>query len=488
MFGLTYRLSKKGFTLIELMIVIAIIGLLSVVLIPKALPLKNQAKNNAVQANVYIVRSFLENRAGGDKIKINSSIGTNTDTTSIANALKTIQGDIGVKMNTTFSGSSVMKNPFNNNIVINSTNPNIQSNSPGNSSVVIGYETTSIPLNISGITSTITTPGVTAIIVYQTGYVVYGVDNFGEMIQPTLVNMPDKNVYEPVIDNPSPPIQSVLPNVTAIVDYLNGKVIEDIVVARGVSTAMSYYRYPLMKIDLGTVGSANQIINPYGTTFTSNSYYTAIGNSILVEKTYNTYNSLDYSNYKGFVVVDLLASGNGYSVYGIDSNGKQVPIPAIEVTGQTATTGDSSSMSKNLEILKSNLKNRVIKDVSTINANDRKPHTNGADDLVNDLYAGGDGLLSLQATLSPNIIYNADNSQWSQITSPQTTSLITPGYSIILSSDINKNINNFFNYRGAIVVYINYKTTGGSGKDEISGYTIYGIKSDGTPTEPYVVE
>jgi type IV pilus assembly protein PilA len=59
-------MKKKGFTLIELMIVLAIIAILSVVLIPKAGILKNQAKNAGVNTNVNLVRAYLETKTGRD--------------------------------------------------------------------------------------------------------------------------------------------------------------------------------------------------------------------------------------------------------------------------------------------------------------------------------------------------------------------------------------------------------------------------------------
>ena len=189
--------------MIELMIVIAVIGLLSVVLIPKVLPLKDAAKNNAVEANVLIVRSFLENRAGADKINIVSSLKADS---SISNALNSIKDDIGIKMNTTFSGSSAMKNPFNNATKIDKSSANVALNSNlGSSSVIIGYDVMSIPTVASSITNTVANPGVTVIIVYETGYVTYGVDNFGEMVKPTLINMPEAGATLPDLDNPLTP-------------------------------------------------------------------------------------------------------------------------------------------------------------------------------------------------------------------------------------------------------------------------------------------
>lgn len=52
--------SNKGFTLVELMIVLSIIAVLATVLVPKVGEMKNAVKNQGVVANISSVRAFLE--------------------------------------------------------------------------------------------------------------------------------------------------------------------------------------------------------------------------------------------------------------------------------------------------------------------------------------------------------------------------------------------------------------------------------------------
>ena len=56
------KLNKKGFTLIELMIVLAIIAILAVVLVPKAGQMKDSARNAGVTTNVNAVRGALKQK------------------------------------------------------------------------------------------------------------------------------------------------------------------------------------------------------------------------------------------------------------------------------------------------------------------------------------------------------------------------------------------------------------------------------------------
>ncbi|MGI6450041.1 MAG: competence type IV pilus major pilin ComGC [Desulfitobacteriia bacterium] len=56
------RYNNTGFTLIELMIVIAIIGILSMVLVPKVSAIKTQAKEAGLDTNVRMIRAYAESK------------------------------------------------------------------------------------------------------------------------------------------------------------------------------------------------------------------------------------------------------------------------------------------------------------------------------------------------------------------------------------------------------------------------------------------
>ena len=56
------RKKDGGFTLIELMIVIAVIGILAVVMVPKVGSIKSQAKSSGVDTNVRAVEAFVQSR------------------------------------------------------------------------------------------------------------------------------------------------------------------------------------------------------------------------------------------------------------------------------------------------------------------------------------------------------------------------------------------------------------------------------------------
>lgn len=86
---------KKGFTLIELMIVLAIIAILAVVLIPKSNIFKSNARASGVITNVNTVQAYLETKTGDKFLSA---------------------GDLQKKMSDNFAAGSEdsIKNPYKN--------------------------------------------------------------------------------------------------------------------------------------------------------------------------------------------------------------------------------------------------------------------------------------------------------------------------------------------------------------------------------------
>ena len=88
------RRKDEGFTLIELMIVIAVIGILAVVLVPKMSGIKTGAKVTGVETNAASVHAYVVSRM--DKW-------INKGTTVV---------DIATEISKQFSGDNALKNPL----------------------------------------------------------------------------------------------------------------------------------------------------------------------------------------------------------------------------------------------------------------------------------------------------------------------------------------------------------------------------------------
>jgi len=157
------KLRKKGFTLIELMIVLAIIAILAMVLVPKAGIFKSQSKNSGVYTNVNTVRAYLENKVGDNFIK---------DIATLTSSL-----------NTAITNETV-KNPFSAKSIVTGSSPASDSEAPTvyvASSDLITDTNKTLP-KYKGAVVVVYTNNAT-----EQSYKVYGVDSEGNPINPVTV-------------------------------------------------------------------------------------------------------------------------------------------------------------------------------------------------------------------------------------------------------------------------------------------------------------
>jgi type IV pilus assembly protein PilA len=163
------RMKKKGFTLIELMIVLAIISILAVVLVPKAGILKGNAKDAGVFTNVNTMRAFLETK-------------TSNDTILAADTLRTA-------IDSAFTSPNNLTNPHTKLSTVASGTANVASTaltSTDAGAAIAVY-------NSASLMSAATVAGVSGnkgtVFVYRCtdGYIVFGVDNSGTVVGTTQI-------------------------------------------------------------------------------------------------------------------------------------------------------------------------------------------------------------------------------------------------------------------------------------------------------------
>jgi type IV pilus assembly protein PilA len=149
---------KKGFTLIELMIVLAIIAILAIILVPKASIFKNQAKDSGVTTNVNAVRAYLQTKVTNENGNI-EYLSTSDLKDAFVNSFKLkSSGNSSIwnlKGDTSAKADETIMNPIDNSaysVVITNKNLSTKNLVPG--SVVIFISSTN-------------------------GYTVYGVDDGG---------------------------------------------------------------------------------------------------------------------------------------------------------------------------------------------------------------------------------------------------------------------------------------------------------------------
>lgn len=167
------RRKDEGFTLIELMIVIAVIGILAVVLVPKVGSVKMTAKSTGIDTNMHVVQGYVQSRINS---WANAGTGTGTASTVVA-------GDILSALNTG-STTDIMINPFSGSKTISSvTLGNV--GTPVQAAVVITTDGTGVPstpiTNAAGSIVVVSDTSISAS-APTSGVSIYAYDNVGRLM------------------------------------------------------------------------------------------------------------------------------------------------------------------------------------------------------------------------------------------------------------------------------------------------------------------
>ena len=476
---------KKGFTLIELMIVIAIIAILAQVLIPNLSSVRKQMKNNSVGANVYLVRSFLENRSGKDVNTILTYISNHpTDTNAIATALTQVKDNIGTSMAAEFTNSNKVVNPFNSSSTIYSNQGDITLYGSTASSILVGYNNTS-SLPISETIASASLPGGTnligdvVVVIYQTGYVTYGVEDGGNKVNLTIIKMPKglniASIVTPTTGVPggtvTPPITTqVLANIDRVYNFLvidGAKNIINSYSTMGVYSALqaslsaNLYNYFNAPSNNPASNSYNAIVNPV---LTTNDLVIQNNNDIALSSKYSviacqeqSYGTNDYSAYKGAVVVyPITTSPYGYDIYGIDQSGNKIGEKKITLDSLINATTEST-LSNNVKAVATYLQTRVASDKTACKT-----------DYYNYVY--GTFYPQMQSYSAANNIKNAYVNSWTGVKYTDGDTTFYSNIALIVA----RGITGFSLYKGTVIV----NAILGS-NNTLDGYEVYGYNYNG---------
>ena len=163
--------NKKGFTIIELMIVVAVIAILFIALLPKSGAVKNSAKDTGVITNVSTTIGFAENYVGKSQ-----SWTTDGTVTKVKDALVANYSDL--RNQVTKGGVDVYV--INNATAVGSTLP---------TSVASATATDQALTTGTAAAATAGTPvnGSVVVEVHSDGLIVYGVDHAGAVLSAKII-------------------------------------------------------------------------------------------------------------------------------------------------------------------------------------------------------------------------------------------------------------------------------------------------------------
>jgi prepilin-type N-terminal cleavage/methylation domain-containing protein len=461
---------KKGFTLIELMIVISVIGILGMVIVPNVGSVKTQSKNQSAATNVMLVRSFIENRGARDAIALNTALLAGR---SYSEAMGEILNSLKSDMTQVFSGSNALQNPFNNTTSINYSHQDVRLNNPDSASVVLGYSAdvnSVLPTDNSTVSSALpkdkSFAGNVVVIMYKTGYVLYGMDSNGDIININIIkNPPIPPVVQSGIgggngglpgginDGGTTPT-GILANIGDVVTYIKSITTEKILIGAPLGQIWDVMKSPLdgeLRAQFTPGNTSKNIVNPYNNSDNIGIQYSSnITGNYSIISVHNADNitteDTAFSNKPGTVIVYVTSNPAGYVVYGVDQDGKNVGYTTITLSTMV-TPEMTQALANNVTMVYNILKTNI-----------------------NTIAVGNQGAMSTAAynALKNLNISNAYWPAWNKIGNFDSDSF-TKGYALMVSG-WNMEGAGYRDFKGSVAVNVLKDGT---------GYEIFGIDYTG---------